>query len=254
MMEDKDPLDAESLDLPPSRELEEVVALLAYDAVERKPPVHLKERLMASIRPAASPFTFKRWAWPTVAAMAAAALVVVFAFRGSRDGATLEDVRGLVTVDGRPAAGGARVAWGSVVAVSEDGEAVIRVGRRAGLGLSRGGRARLTREGSALSVHLESGWLLSAVRTGAPYAVVTPHSRVTALGTDFIVKVHDGRAYVCICHGRIGLKGDFPRDEIASESHGAVSEPLFERGPEGPMEGHSDEDIARLRELTSLPR
>lgn len=254
-MEDKNPLDAESLDLPPSRELDEAAALLAYAAAERKPPAHLKDRLMASIHPAAPPFPLKRWAWPAVAAMAAAALLVVFRQRAPVVEASLVAARGEVLIDGRAASAGARVGWDSVIEVRGEGEAVVRVDGRAGFRLSQGGRAALLRgENGALLVRLSEGWLLNAVKTGTPYAVVSEHSRVSALGTDFIVKVRDGRAYACICHGRIALEGDFPRKEMASAGHAASMEPLYEPGPEGPLDGHSDEDIARLRALVGLER
>ena len=143
----------------------------------------------------------------------------------------------------------------SVIAVSADGEAVVRFARRAGFSLTRGGRASLIRdESGAVVVKLSDGWLLSAVKTGAAYSVTTAHSRISALGTDFIVKARDERAYVCICHGRIGLEGDFPVTTLASEHHGAAAEPLYRSGLEAGVEGHADEDIDRLRSLTGLGR
>ena len=155
-------------------------------------------------------------------------------------------------IDGRAASAGSRVNGGSVLTVSPDGEAVVRVGDSAGFSLSRGGRAVLAREGGVIEARLSSGWLLSAVKTGTAYSVATSHSRISALGTDFIVKVRDGKAYVCICHGRIGLAGNFPKTELASKAHASLSEPLYEPGDEGGMEGHADDDIARLRMLTGL--
>lgn len=252
MMDDNDPLKAESLDLPSSRELEEAAALLAYAADERTPPPQLKERLMASFHPAAASFIGRRSAFPIAAAALASVLIAVFWARAPRSDATLASAQGVVTVDGRAVSAGSRVGWGSVVAVSPDGEAVVRIGDSAGFSLSRGGSAVLAREDGALVVRLTTGWLLSAVKTGTAYAVVTDHSRISALGTDFVVKVRDGRAYVCICHGRIGLAGDFPEPELASRAHGSSSEPKYEPGGEGGMEGHSDDDIVRLRAAIGL--
>ncbi|MBI5246239.1 MAG: hypothetical protein HY923_03595 [Elusimicrobia bacterium] len=252
MTDDKDPLNAKSLDLPPSRELDEAAALLAYAAVERNPPAELKDRLMAGLRPVPTWYQGKRWLRPAAAAALASVLLFVMWTRTPRSGPILIASQGAVTVDGRAAAAGARVSWGSVIEVSSDGEAVVRVDDRAGFSLSRGGRAALSRDGAALSVRLFSGWLLSAVKTGTAYAVVTEHSRVSALGTDFIVKVRDARAYVCICHGHLGLGGDFPEPEIASQAHGSLTEPLYKPGSEGAMEGHSDDAIARLRDLVGL--
>jgi hypothetical protein len=240
-MDDKDPLDADSQDLG------EAAAFLAYAAPERRPPAYIKDRLMASLRPAHAPFFSKRRVFPVVVATTSAVLLAVIWLRAPDHDARVVAVGGGVTVDGRAVAAGDPVSWGSVIEVPLDGEAVVRLGDRAVFKLSRGGRATLARSGDALSVRLSAGWLLSAVKTGTPYAVLTEHSRISALGTDFIVKVRGGRAYACICHGRIGLEGDFPVPEIASQGHRALSEPLYEPGMEGGLEGHDDEEIARLR-------
>lgn len=252
MIDDKDPLKTESLHLPRSREFDEAASLLAYAAAERKPPPHLKERLMASLHPAAAPFINIRWAFPTAAVALTAVLFAVFFARAPRSAATLTSVQGVVMIDGRAASAGSSIAWGSALSVSPDGEAVVRVEGSAGFSLSRGGRAALAREGGVIEVRLSEGWLLSAVKTGTAYTVAAGDSRISALGTDFLVKVRDGKAYVCICHGRIGLAGNFPKTELASKGHASSSEPLYEPGDEGGMEGHADDDIARLRALTGL--
>jgi hypothetical protein len=248
MKKEEDDFNAESLDLPRSREFTEAGALLSCAAGERKPPARLKTRLMASLRPASPWIVARNW---TIGAAAFAALL--FALFSSMNGpaAVVLEARGDVRIDGMPAASGAKLRSGQSVSVSGDAEAFVSVGGRAGFRLSRDAEARLVTEGKAIEVRLKSGWLLSAVKTGTPYAVAVEHGKVSALGTDFIVKVRDGLAYTCICHGKLGLVG-FPQDRIESAHHGAIAQKGFPSGAAVGMEGHSDEETAALRRRLGL--
>ncbi len=232
----------------------EIAALLAHAAPQRRPPAGLKGRVMASLgedlRP---PSAYRRWALPAFAVAAAVAALVVYLPTRGAERITLVSAVGGVAVDGRAAAEGSGIEYGREITAGDDGEAVVRIGRSGGFKLSRGGRARVFTHDDGIEVVLDSGWLLSAVRTGARYRVKTPRSLVAALGTDFIVKVRESRAYVCICRGRINLSGDFTERELASERHGALAEPDFPPGGAVGMQGHSDADIAELRGMIGLP-
>lgn len=240
--EDHDPMDPE------------IAALLAHAAPERRPPASMKGRVMASLREDARPaISIRRWAMPAFAAATAVAILIVYLMPRSAERITLVFSVGDVALDGRLAADGSGVSYGQEISVSGDGEAIVRIGSAGGFKLSRGGRARVLSHDNGVEVVVDSGWLLNSVRTGARYSVKTPRSRVAALGTDFIVKVREGRAYVCICHGRISLSGDFPEPELASENHDALAEPAFPPDGAVGMQGHSDADIAELRGKIGLP-
>ncbi len=241
--EDHDPMDPE------------IAALLAHAAPERRPPAALKGRIMASLRgDVRPPLVSRRWALPAFAAATAVVLLAVYMIPRGSESITVVSTAGAVSVGGRPASAGAGVSGGQEISVAADGEAVVRIGGAGGFRLSRGGRARVHARDGGVEVVVDSGWLLNAVRNGARYSVKTPHSRVTALGTDFIVKVREGRAYVCICHGRIGLSGDFPEPEISSEGHGALQEPSFTPDGAYGLQGHSDAEIGELRAAIGLSR
>jgi ribosomal 50S subunit-recycling heat shock protein len=235
-----------SMGLPHSSEFDETAALLAYGATERKPPAHVKARLMASLRskPERSGNSL-RW---IIAAGAIATLLLVPRFFSARAQSEFLVVRGAVTVDGHVVSAGERLALGQTISVPADGEAVVRIGKRAGFRLTHGAQAQIARDDSSVEIRLRKGWILSAVKTGTPYTVVTDHGRTSALGTDFIVKTEDGWAWACICHGRLGLSG-FPQETIAAEHHAHILQPLFPSQKAEPRKGHTDEDIASLRAL-----
>lgn len=245
-MSEKEDFDPESMELPPSREFDEAAALLAFGAAERKPPVHVKARLMASLRskPARS-FVPSRWA---IAAGAIAALLLAVRILHGRAQPELLAVRGEVTVDGHAASAGERLAPGRTISVSSDGEAVVRVGGRAGFRLSHGAQAVIVRDDKVVNVRLIKGWILSAVKTGTPYTVQTEHGEASALGTDFMVKEEQGWAQVCICHGRLRLSG-FPAATIAAEHHAATTQTAFPNAAAEGQKGHTDAEIASLRAL-----
>lgn len=248
--EREDGWNAEELELS-RREAQEAAGLLAFSAPERRPPPELKARVLTGARAASlsrAPRAFlPRWAAASLGAACAAALLVWSLRPAPR--AVLADVRGAVRVDGRAANAGETVAPGATVTVAEDGQAVLVFGARAAVRLLHGAGVSY-RESRGLEVELKAGWILSAVKTGTAYRVATAQGRVAALGTDFLVKAQKHDTYLCMCHGRLELSGDFGRAEVASQNHGgwvftadrAPSQPDY-----GTMEGHADHDISSLR-------
>ncbi len=236
-MNTEDPFDPKSMDLDPSREFDEAAALLAQSVPLRRPPPGLKARLMTEIRPAALPWRF--WTVPALAF----ASILIFAYVAHRPAPLA------VVVSSSAGVAGAPIAAGQVITTPADGESVVRIGKDAVLKLSHGAEATIVRNGKTLEVRLKSGWLLSSVRHGQDYRVVTARGEVAALGTEFFVRVHPGKDYVCICKGRLRLSGAFPSAEIASEAHYDVwmdgsSRPAHGAGS---MEGHGDEDWKEVR-------
>lgn len=247
-MMEKENWSKEELELS-ERETAELAGWLALSE-ERKPPAALRERVLSSME--AAPSVAAAWAplgrW-AAASGAFAALFLAAGLWTPTPAARLASTRGLVTVDGRAASSGAALRGGQVVTVSEDGQAVIAFNGRAAIRLLHGGTVSF-KTGAAVEVALQKGWALSAVKKGASYSLATKDGRVTALGTDYLVKAQPKDTWLCICHGRIGIEGRFPTAEAASDNHGGW---VFEaakapRKPDyGTLEGHGDEDISSLR-------
>lgn len=129
---------------------------------------------------------------------------------------------------------------------------LVRVGNDAVLKLSHGAEATITREGKSLTVALKNGWLLSAVRQGQAYRVVTARGEISALGTEFFVRIRPDKDYVCICEGRLRLSGAFPTTEISAEAHSDA----WMDGSTKPehagwsMEGHGDDEWKDVRRIS----
>ena len=240
-MNTNDPLDPKAMDLEPSREFDEAAALWALSVPFRRPPAELKARLMNEIRPA--PLSWRFWAVPALAF----ASVLIFAYFSHNSGPLA------VVVSSSSGAAGAPIVAGQLITTPLDGQAVVRIGDDAVLKLSHGAEATITRSGKTLEVRLKSGWLLSSVRHGQDYRVVTARGEVEALGTEFFIRVRPDKDYVCICKGRLRLTGAFPAAEIASEAHydvwmDGLNQPSHASWT---MEGHGDEDWKEVRRILS---
>jgi len=239
-MNTEDPFDPKSLDLEPSREFDEAASLMAYGAAPRRPPAGIKRRLMKAIAPA--PAAWRAWAVPSLAF--AVLLLVPYFFLRSRPVAEI--------VDASSGASGSSIASGQTINAPPDGEILLRVGKDAVLKLSHGGEATITRKGGALTVNLKSGWLLSSVRHGQSYRVVTARGAVDVLGTEFFVRIRPDKDYVCVCAGRLRLSGAFPTAEIAAEAHTDA----WMDGSTKPehagwsLEGHGDADWEAVRRIS----
>ena len=239
-MNTEDPFDPKSLDLEPSREFDEAASLMAYGAAPRRPPAGLKHRLMKAIAPV--PAAWRAVAVPLLA-FAVLLLVPYFFFRPRPVAEIVASASGGI---------GSSIASGQTIISPSDGEILMRVGKDAVLKLSHGAEARITRKGDALTVELKSGWLLSSVRHGQAYRVVTARGAVDVLGTEFFVRIRPDKDYVCICEGRLRLSGAFPTTEIAAEAHSDA----WMDGSTKPehaswsMEGHGDEDWKEVRRIS----
>ncbi|MBI5240375.1 MAG: FecR domain-containing protein [Elusimicrobia bacterium] len=253
-MNEPDPLDPKSLDLPDSREFAQTAALLALAADPLAPPPALKARLLAAIRPEPEPRR-ARLGWLLPAAALAALLLAPVLKPARAPAARLVSAQGAISIAGRAAAAGAPLRVGETVAVEPGGEALVQVGGGAAVRLTHGGRAVLRRAGSDIEVGLLAGWALSAVAPGRPYAVVTAHGRIAALGTVFLVRAGPRRDYVCICRGRLRLTGGFGEAELAAEGHRDVfiSDDAPPVPAAGPLDGHTDADIAAATAALSRP-
>ena len=123
---------------------------------------------------------------------------------------------------------------------------------QADLMLAGGAEATITREGKSLTVALKNGWLLSSVRQGQAYRVVTARGEIAALGTEFFVRIRPDKDYVCICEGRLRLSGAFPTTEISAEAHSDA----WMDGSTKPdyagwsMEGHDDDEWKEVRRIS----
>lgn len=235
-----------------AREAAELAGLLAL-ADARKPPAALRERVLSSLEasqdavpPAWAPL--RRWA---AASGAFAALLIAVGVLNPGPRAVVAQVRGAVLVDDALVSAGVALKPGQTVSVSGDGQAVLSFRGKTAVRLLKGASASYSiGSDSAVTVSLQKGWALNAVKTGTPYSIATPQGRISALGTDYLVKAQGKDTWLCICHGRIGIEGKFGRGEASSQNHGGW---VFEaaKAPYDPkygtLEGHGDEDISSLR-------
>ena len=166
-----DPWNPDELELP-EREANELAGFIAESTPPRRPPVPLKVKILAAARAQQSgserPWRSFDWRVGSGLAAACALFLTLFSLGTRRPEAVLAEVRGVVTIDGQPAKAGAGLRSGQLVAVSEDGQAVITFGGRAAARLLRGAEMSF-QSGSSIGVNLRRGWLLSAVVTGTPY-------------------------------------------------------------------------------------
>lgn len=239
MSEKKEDFTSESLNIP-SRLFEETSSLLAYAVPSRRPPSRLKTRVMAALKPEPPAPALARWA---TAAALTVLLLCPLLLRPALPLSLLSS-KGTVTISG------------GAVQVSPEAEALLGIGGRAVLKLSHGARAVIRRRGRLIEVQLKEGWALSAVRPGTSYRVATDFGSAEALGTTFIVKAENTRAYVCICRGKLLLSGPFPSGEISAAHHYDVflapPQPPVPAGATGSMEGHSDVETDSLNRLLSF--
>lgn len=244
----------ETLELS-SRECSELAGLLALTTPERTLRPELKVRLLARIVNAALDRKPGRRLSFALAGIAA----ILLASGGPwsrRPSATLAQLRGIVSIDGRPAEAGQRLRAGQVIAVADRSDAVLIIGGRVAARLLDGGEALLLNR-PGIELELRRGSLLSAVVTGAPYSVVTEHGRISALGTDFMTRTHPEETFFCLCHGRLKVSGAFGETRVESTNHGGKAftknRPPHEPR-DGSMTGHMPPDLASLRAFLETPR
>jgi|GEM_PF-2356777 len=92
--------------------------------------------------------------------------------------------------------------------------AILRVGQKT--------RAYFVQQKDQVTVELETGFIISRVKTGTPYTVHTAATTVEARGTLFIVKKESARAtYVCLCQGKILISAPDLQQELSGD-HEAV--------------------------------
>ena len=259
-MKNNDSWMPEDLDLS-ERDTAELAGLLALAAGERTPPARLKARVLGGLRypnasiPAAMTALEPGRRMPTgrVAAWAAAGimatLLVVLALWPRGQATMLAEVRGSVSIDGRPAQAGQVFQPGQEIAVGRDSEAVLVIGGRVAARLLHGGEV-FFHDQPTIELELRKGWLLSAVVNGTPYSVITEHGRISALGTDFMTRKQPADTFFCICHGHLKIAGAFGEFQVKSENHGGkeFTKSLAPHEPRhGTMVGHTTSDILSLR-------
>lgn len=169
-------------------------------------------------------------------------------------GGTLRKVSGAVTVNGRPAAEGAAVAAGDVVAAGADGEVAFTLGQD-GFLLRSDGAVSITDSPAGRQINLDSGRLLSVF---APQTITlkTPQASVGIRGTAVYLEARPVVTNICVCYGRAvmtptGQPG--MAEEVATRHHDAPRR-VFSPGHVPLMEpyfavNHTDDELVMLEGL-----
>lgn len=216
---------------------------LAAGADPTAPPPEAKRNLFTRIEAERRRRSMKRWALAaSVLLLAGAGLFPLL--RGPV--ATVTAVAGQVLWNERPLALGDRVPAGAVLTALPGGQADLLIKDRAAFRLSNGARLVLSRLRGAMELGLNGGDLVSKVRPGNRFAVVTPLSVASVRGTVFFVRAESPvRTYVCLCQGKLHVDAGGAEVDLATDHHAAV---LADGGVlrEAGMEGHTDEDVATL--------
>lgn len=232
-------------------------AALLAGAVRKSPPPALKRRVMAAVRtqPRVVPGVPAWFGW--TAALAAGFLFVVgWRVMPGEDAAPFAVVAALsgsAEADDRPLVPGQPIKVGSSIKTAPGTVLEIRFGDNAIAKLKDESEATLNAQDGRIQVALSRGWIMSMVKKGSDYAVLTPLAEARALGTVFFVRAgQDGRAYMCICQGRIAVngRGGFTRtmEAPAHAAMGLLGEGEGVRETPETLRYHADEDGASLAE------
>ena len=126
-------------------------------------------------------------------------------------------VNGRVLVNGKLLRPGARIGYEDILEVGENGGADLIVDGKNIFRLYPGSRLRyLARKGDGL-LALERGGLAAVVknkRNAGRFRIAAPETEVIVKGTSFVMEAVYRKLYICICNGRINVRGPngAPRD------------------------------------------
>lgn len=183
----------------------------------------------------------RMFAWIVIAVLGSAGAAA------AADQGTVAYVTGRLTVNGKPAGKGARVAEGDTLETAKGAAADVIMA--SGVRFRLYGETKLAVPADSLSNPLRLAWgrLLSIVKPGRKYAVAGRTAVAGVRGTTFYVESQkDRRTYVCICKGKLHLTGEgTDHGDVAAEHHAGYSLDAASRTDE-PMLGHTDEEIAEL--------
>jgi hypothetical protein len=201
--------------------------------------------------------TRRAWLKRVLAGGAALPLLLRDALAAGEHTSGMVQVRGEVSVNGRPASAGAAVKPGDSVTTAAGASAVFVIGRDAFL--LRESSELLTPGRSVLSgsLRLVTGKLLSVFGRG-PRSITTATAVLGIRGTGIYIEAEAERTYVCTCYGLVDLQAsnmpearqtimtthhDAPRYIYA---HGTTPIRMIETAP---VINHSDAELIMLEAL-----
>lgn len=173
-------------------------------------------------------------------------------------------LRGTVTVNGAPAATGARVAAGDRVLTGTGSEVWFTLNGDAFF-LRQRSELQLERRGarSALiaGLRLVTGALGATFARGEPRSVIAPNITIGIRGTGVYVEVDNEQTYSCTCFGsteiRAGSGAMMERVQASVSNHFARRVPRSSRDGmlliEAPFERHTSEEMIELERLAGRP-
>ena len=167
------------------------------------------------------------------------------------------NVKGEVTINGRPAKVGAALKPGDSVATAAGSSAVFVVGGDAFLIREKG--ELLTAGDNALTgvLRLVTGKLLSVFGRG-PRRITTPTATIGIRGTGIYIEAEAERTYVCTCYGVVDLQASNMPEvrETVSTTHHDAPRYIYAHGEmpikmiaQAPVVNHTDAELIMLEAL-----
>jgi ferric-dicitrate binding protein FerR (iron transport regulator) len=130
---------------------------------------------------------------------------------------------GNLTVEGNPTGMNGKIPFGSSFSTGNKAISDLRIANAAVLRLGPNTQAKLVKRKDQIVVVMKTGTILSHVKTGTQYAVLTPVATAEALGTVFFVKMDAPQTvYICLCTGHLMVSAPGAKEELVTTHHKAV--------------------------------
>jgi hypothetical protein len=169
---------------------------------------------------------------------------------------TIHELRGRVLLNGRPMAPDSAVQPGQTITTGSDGHVWFTLGGDAFF-LRPGSVLRLgpsVRDNLVDTLRLVAGALGATFRRGGERRVVAQTVTLGIRGTGIYVATDDQATYACTCFGSVELHTARDTATVRADHHAARDvRRTDQRIAEAPMQGHTDEEIARLERLAGRP-
>lgn len=229
--------------------LAQVTSAMLSTASEQPLPPRLKEKIFAEIEPKSAPqrSSMFKWAFALAATVIFAVIVPRFVNQPAIVG-EIQNIQGDIFINNKKVSEHATLRAGESLTTATGSSAELKLSDRVRAKVKEDSQLYVENKLSGFDVHMSRGAILSMVKSGTAYAVVTPALKAEARGTGFFMKVNSPQqTYVCICSGHIFVSHKTFSQDLESPHHKAliVSPGVSSVKTEpGPLIDHSDAEIA----------
>jgi len=130
---------------------------------------------------------------------------------------------GNLTVEGKSAGVNDKIPFGSSFYTGQNSFSDLRIANAAVFRMGPNTQAKVVKRKDQIVVVMKTGTMLSHVKTGTQYAVLTPVATAEARGTVFFVKMDAPQtAYICLCNGHLMVSAPGAQQELVASHHKAV--------------------------------